>query len=59
MVGLSTIGSIAFGIAFVAGKKRVPNPTAGMIAFLTFFILYKPHNNHIIYRKSALGELSN
>ena len=24
MVGLSTIGSISFGVAFVAGRKRVP-----------------------------------
>ena len=38
MVGLSTIGSISFGIAFVAGKKRVPNPAAGIIALRTFFI---------------------
>ena len=39
MVGLSTIGSISFGTAFVAGRKRVPNPAAGMIAFLSFFIV--------------------
>lgn len=38
MVGLSTIGNISFGIAFVAGKKRVPKPAAGIIAFLTFFV---------------------
>src|SRR5690625_3285636 len=36
MVGLSTIGNISFGWAFVAGKKRVPNPAAGIIAFLIF-----------------------
>jgi len=33
--GLSTRGSISFGEALVAGKKRVPNPAAGKSAFLT------------------------
>src|SRR4051812_34652635 len=32
MVGMSTIGSISFGIAFVAGRNRVPSPAAGMTA---------------------------
>ena len=36
MVGLSTIGNISLAKALVAGKKRVPSPAAGMIAFLTF-----------------------
>ena len=31
-VGTSTIGSISFGIALVAGRKRVPRPAAGMTA---------------------------
>ena len=39
MVGLSTIGNISFAMAFVAGKKRVPKPAAGMTAFLTCFIV--------------------
>jgi hypothetical protein len=34
MIGLSTIGSISFGCTFVAGRKRVPNPAAGITAFL-------------------------
>ena len=34
IVGLSTIGSISFGVAFVAGKKRVPNPAAGITALV-------------------------
>ena len=38
-VGLSTIGSISLHTDFVMGKKRVPNPAAGMTAFLTFFIV--------------------
>jgi hypothetical protein len=39
MVGLSTIGSISLGMVLVAGKKRVPNPAAGITAFLTLFEL--------------------
>jgi ABC-type microcin C transport system permease subunit YejE len=35
MVGVSTIGSISLGEALVAGKKRVPNPAAGITAFFT------------------------
>ena len=34
MRGLVTIGSISFGIAFVAGKNRVPYPAAGNKHFL-------------------------
>ena len=34
-VGLSTIGNISFGCAFVAGKNLVPKPAAGITAFLT------------------------
>src|SRR5437588_626303 len=30
MVGVSTMGSISLGMAFVAGRKRVPRPAAGM-----------------------------
>ena len=36
IVGLSTIGNISLAKALVAGRKRVPNPAAGMTAFLTF-----------------------
>src|SRR4029077_7348778 len=35
MVGLSTSGSISLGCALVTGKKRVPRPAAGKMAFLT------------------------
>jgi hypothetical protein len=34
MAGLSTTGSISFGIALVAGRNRVPNPAAGMTALV-------------------------
>jgi len=36
IAGLSTTGSISFGVAFVAGRKRVPRPAAGMTALVTF-----------------------
>ena len=29
------MGSISFGIAFVAGRNRVPSPAAGMTAAVT------------------------
>src|SRR5919106_1403907 len=35
MAGLSRSGSISFGWAFVAGRKRVPSPAAGMTALRT------------------------
>ena len=33
--GLSTRGIISFGVDFVAGRKRVPSPAAGMTALRT------------------------
>src|SRR5689334_19446572 len=39
IVGTSTIGSISFGIALVAGRNRVPRPAAGMTAALTRFAM--------------------
>jgi hypothetical protein len=38
-MGLSTIGNISFGIAFVWGKNRVPKPAAGITAFLILPIM--------------------
>src|SRR5438270_5289360 len=35
IAGLSTIGSISFGVDLVAGRKRVPSPAAGMTALVT------------------------
>src|SRR4051794_20812524 len=35
IAGLSTTGSISLGVAFVAGRKRVPSPAAGMTALVT------------------------
>ncbi len=42
IVGLSTIGNISFGVAFVAGKNRVPNPAAGMTALRIFCMILPP-----------------
>src|ERR671925_360261 len=35
MSGLSTIGSISFGLALVTGRKRLPRPATGNTAFLS------------------------
>src|SRR5947208_15509513 len=35
--GLSTTGSISFGMAFVTGRKRVPSPATGNTALRTRF----------------------
>src|SRR5262249_7621652 len=37
--GLSTIGSISFGLALVAGRKRVPSPATGNTALVIFCIV--------------------
>src|SRR5438477_996759 len=37
--GLSTTGSISFGLAFVAGRKRVPMPATGNTAFVILRIV--------------------
>src|SRR5437660_11609098 len=35
IAGLSTTGSISFGVALVAGRNLVPRPAAGMTALVT------------------------
>src|SRR5213592_391001 len=37
--GLSTTGSISFGLALVAGRKRVPIPATGNTAFVILRIV--------------------
>ncbi len=39
MLGVSTSGSISFGIALVAGKNRVPSPATGSTALRTFLVV--------------------
>src|SRR6185369_477909 len=41
IAGVSTIGSISFGIVLVAGRSRVPKPATGMTAFFTFNAMSK------------------
>ena len=36
ITGLSSTGSISLGMHLVPGRKRVPRPAAGMIAFMLF-----------------------
>src|SRR4051812_19782267 len=52
IAGLSTTGSISFGCALVAGRKRVPRPAAGMTALVT-----DPLDMRFLLRRrpSALG----
>src|SRR6516225_8545126 len=52
--GLSTIGSISFGLAFVAGRKRVPRPATGNTAFVIFRIV-RPSVDERLQRSSAAG----
>src|SRR6187397_1879198 len=52
--GLSTIGSISFGLAFVAGRKRVPRPATGNTAALICAI-DDPLSSHGIYRGNHNG----
>src|ERR1700687_4037512 len=51
MMGLSTRGSISFGCALVAERKRVPNPAAGKIALRTGRILRRS----LLVRRSGVG----
>src|SRR4051794_29107822 len=39
IAGLSTTGSISFGVAFVAGRNLVPRPAAGMTALVTRWLM--------------------
>jgi hypothetical protein len=45
MMGLSTRGSISLGWAFVAGRKRVPRPAAGKMAFRILFDMVTDDRN--------------
>src|SRR3954471_15619131 len=38
--GLSTTGSISFGLAFVAGRNRVPSPATGNTALVITFVIF-------------------
>jgi hypothetical protein len=49
------IGSISLGTVFVAGRNRVPRPAAGIIAFLTRFIVPKKDHDVAAMTRVALG----
>src|SRR5580693_8764078 len=51
MMGLSTSGSISFGWALVAGRKRVPRPAAGKTALRTFMGM----RASLVVRRSSLA----
>jgi hypothetical protein len=40
MSGLSTIGSISFGLALVTGRKRLPRPATGKTAFRRVGVIF-------------------
>src|ERR1035438_4207581 len=50
MMGLSTMGSISFGCALVAGRKRVPRPAAGKTALRTLASI-----NSILVQPAPVG----
>jgi hypothetical protein len=50
ITGLSIIGNISLGKAFVAGRNLVPSHAAGIIHFLTFFIFFFFFINYYIFR---------
>src|SRR3954464_10862178 len=57
MSGLSTTGSISFGLALVAGKKRVPRPATGNTAVrIGDFKLIEPSSS--IYGRASLERLA-
>src|SRR6266540_6679741 len=56
MAGLSTTGTISFGCAFEAGRKRVPSPAAGMTAFRTFTSAKPP--TQVVVDSQGLAETS-
>src|SRR3954454_3961532 len=55
MIGLSTSGSISFGWALVAGRKRVPHPAAGKTAFRTRI---EPHGIRVWAGRASIAAVS-
>ena len=55
--GLSTIGNNSFGIALVAGRKRVPKPATGKTAFRSAVIRVKPFldNLEFVFKYCSKG----
>src|SRR3954468_19879374 len=55
ITGLSTSGSISFGWALVAGRKRVPHPAAGKTAFRTRI---EPHGIRVWAGRASIAAVS-
>src|SRR6185503_16067846 len=53
MRGLSTMGSISFGDALVAGRKRVPRPATGNMAFVIFIFVQESEELLFIEHRHA------
>src|SRR3984957_15741238 len=52
--GLSTRQSISFGMALVAGRKRVPMPAAGKTALRIFMVIEeKPFRENVDWMRNA------
>src|SRR5207245_9227485 len=51
--GLSTMGSISLGCAFVAGRKRVPSPATGKTAFRMLIPDLGKESSVISYQRSS------
>src|SRR5260370_2661027 len=63
MSGLSTIGSISLGEAFVAGRKRVPSPATGKTALVTLVMcapssLFSQHREELLLLEHGDPELT-
>src|SRR3989338_2052616 len=61
MTGLSITGSISLGMALVWGRKRVPNPAAGMTAFRTlgkFFLILGYENYRELQENCQIKNLT-
>src|SRR3954468_6147490 len=55
MIGLATSGSISWGGALVAGRKRVPHPAAGKTAFRTRI---EPHGIRVWAGRASIAAVS-
>ena len=53
--GLSTTGSISFGLALVAGRKRVPRPATGNTAVRITDFELRPHRGSLTVLGSGRG----
>jgi hypothetical protein len=55
IAGVSISGSISFGVAFVAGRNRVPSPATGITACRTFTQATVPGHQLAVSRREPHG----